>query len=183
LRGVELRSGADPPKTRVDGSPGAFRREPVQRDDRRAGKPAPDLFLYAAQSLGVTHRRCLVTEDSPAGIDAAIAAGMTEIGFSGEAIAGSIARLGCGPTARRWSLPIRANWCPAWQGSAGPPPKTRPNLLARSEPTYADVRRRRLEKALETPDRRRRPRLSLSFPVCGRASSTPSIHIEDRKRR
>ncbi len=47
------------------------------------GKPAPDLFLYAAEQLSAAPARCLVIEDSPAGIDAAIAAGMTAIGFSG----------------------------------------------------------------------------------------------------
>jgi HAD superfamily hydrolase (TIGR01509 family) len=47
------------------------------------GKPAPDLFLYAAEQLGAAAPRCLVIEDSPAGIDAAVAAGMTAIGFSG----------------------------------------------------------------------------------------------------
>ena len=47
------------------------------------GKPAPDLFLYAAQYLMTAPDRCLVIEDSPAGIDAALAAGMTAIGFSG----------------------------------------------------------------------------------------------------
>jgi beta-phosphoglucomutase-like phosphatase (HAD superfamily) len=61
------------------------------------GKPAPDLFLYAAfymllsiccflyaaQRLATVPDRCLVIEDSPAGIDAALAAGMTAIGFSG----------------------------------------------------------------------------------------------------
>jgi HAD superfamily hydrolase (TIGR01509 family) len=47
------------------------------------GKPAPDLFLYAAQRLGAPPGRCLVIEDSPAGIEAACAAGMTAIGFCG----------------------------------------------------------------------------------------------------
>ena len=47
------------------------------------GKPAPDLFLYAAQQLATAPNRCLVIEDSPLGIDAAIAAGMTAIGFCG----------------------------------------------------------------------------------------------------
>jgi HAD superfamily hydrolase (TIGR01509 family) len=47
------------------------------------GKPAPDLFLYAAQQLMTAPDRCLVIEDSPAGIDAALAAGMTAIGFAG----------------------------------------------------------------------------------------------------
>ena len=47
------------------------------------GKPAPDLFLYAARRLTTAPDRCLVVEDSPAGIAAAVAAGMTAIGFSG----------------------------------------------------------------------------------------------------
>jgi beta-phosphoglucomutase-like phosphatase (HAD superfamily) len=47
------------------------------------GKPAPDLFLYAAQRLATAPDRCLVIEDSPAGIDAALCAGMTPIGFCG----------------------------------------------------------------------------------------------------
>ena len=47
------------------------------------GKPAPDLFLYAAQRLGALPGRCLVVEDSPAGIEAACASGMTAIGFCG----------------------------------------------------------------------------------------------------
>jgi HAD superfamily hydrolase (TIGR01509 family) len=47
------------------------------------GKPAPDLFLYAAHQLAAAPDRCLVIEDSPLGIQAAIAAGMTAIGFCG----------------------------------------------------------------------------------------------------
>jgi HAD superfamily hydrolase (TIGR01509 family) len=47
------------------------------------GKPAPDLFLYAARQLGAAPRDCLVVEDSPAGIVAALAAEMTAIGFCG----------------------------------------------------------------------------------------------------
>lgn len=47
------------------------------------GKPAPDLFLYAAQRHATAPARCLVIEDSPLGIEAAIAAGMTAIGFCG----------------------------------------------------------------------------------------------------
>jgi HAD superfamily hydrolase (TIGR01509 family) len=52
------------------------------------GKPAPDLFLYVAGRMGVTPAQCLVVEDSPAGIAAATAAGMTSIGFVGGTHAG-----------------------------------------------------------------------------------------------
>jgi HAD superfamily hydrolase (TIGR01509 family) len=52
------------------------------------GKPAPDLFLYVAGRMGVTPSQCLVVEDSPAGIAAATAAGMTSIGFVGGTHAG-----------------------------------------------------------------------------------------------
>ena len=40
------------------------------------GKPAPDVFLLAADRLGVDPRHCLVWEDSSAGVQAALAAGM-----------------------------------------------------------------------------------------------------------
>jgi HAD superfamily hydrolase (TIGR01509 family) len=42
-------------------------------------KPAPDVYLLAARSLGVDPRRCLVLEDSPTGVRAAFAAGMHPI--------------------------------------------------------------------------------------------------------
>jgi HAD superfamily hydrolase (TIGR01509 family) len=46
-------------------------------------KPAPDLFLYAAASCapGTPASRCVVIEDSPSGISAARAAGMTVLGY------------------------------------------------------------------------------------------------------
>lgn len=47
------------------------------------GKPAPDLFLFAAESMGVSPQRCLVIEDSVAGVYAARAAGMRALGFTG----------------------------------------------------------------------------------------------------
>ncbi len=44
-------------------------------------KPAPDLFLYAAESLGVAVAECLVVEDAEAGIEAGKAAGMRTLGL------------------------------------------------------------------------------------------------------
>ncbi|MER6348243.1 HAD family hydrolase [Streptomyces sp. NPDC001595] len=46
------------------------------------GKPAPDLFLYAAERMGVAPKRCVVVEDSPLGVQAAVAAGMDVYGFT-----------------------------------------------------------------------------------------------------
>ena len=47
------------------------------------GKPAPDLFLYAAARMGAAPERCVVIEDSVPGVMAAVAAGMSVIGFVG----------------------------------------------------------------------------------------------------
>ena len=47
------------------------------------GKPAPDLFLFAATQMRVDPAGCVVVEDSKFGIRGAIAAGMTPIGFVG----------------------------------------------------------------------------------------------------
>ncbi|KQQ80167.1 hydrolase [Xanthomonas sp. Leaf131] len=47
------------------------------------GKPAPDLFLFAAERLQTLPGACLVIEDSPSGVQAACAAGMEVWGFTG----------------------------------------------------------------------------------------------------
>jgi HAD superfamily hydrolase (TIGR01509 family) len=47
----------------------------------KTGKPAPDLFLFAARKMGVPANCTLVIEDSPAGIQAAKRAGMLSIGL------------------------------------------------------------------------------------------------------
>ncbi|WP_329034846.1 HAD family hydrolase [Streptomyces sp. NBC_01725] len=46
------------------------------------GKPAPDLFLHAAERMGVSPARCVVVEDSPLGVAAARAAGMDVYAFT-----------------------------------------------------------------------------------------------------
>ena len=47
------------------------------------GKPAPDLFLFAAEQMKVAPERCVVIEDSVPGVTGAHAAGMTVLGFHG----------------------------------------------------------------------------------------------------
>lgn len=45
-------------------------------------KPAPDVFLYAARKFGVDPSDCVVIEDTPTGVAAAVAAGMTVLGYT-----------------------------------------------------------------------------------------------------
>jgi len=47
------------------------------------GKPAPDVFLFAAQQMGVAPDRCAVVEDSASGVTAGLAADMTVFAFAG----------------------------------------------------------------------------------------------------
>jgi sugar-phosphatase len=54
----------------------------VNADDVRRGKPDPEAFLLAAEWLGAVPAGCVVVEDSPAGVEAAHAAGMRVIGFA-----------------------------------------------------------------------------------------------------
>jgi HAD superfamily hydrolase (TIGR01509 family) len=49
----------------------------------KRGKPAPDLFLFAAEQMRAAPERCLVIEDSVPGVTGAVAAGMTVLGFHG----------------------------------------------------------------------------------------------------
>ncbi len=51
-------------------------------EDVGRGKPAPDLFLHAARTMGVPPERCVVLEDSPLGVAAARAAGMDVYGYT-----------------------------------------------------------------------------------------------------
>jgi HAD superfamily hydrolase (TIGR01509 family) len=61
-------------------------------EDVEHGKPAPDLFLHAARSIGVDPVRCAVIEDSRHGVTAARAAGMWAFGYGGGVTPGEALR-------------------------------------------------------------------------------------------
>lgn len=70
------------------------------------GKPAPDLFLYAANQMKADPRTCIVIEDSVLGVEAGVAAGMTVIGFAGaahasDALAARLAQAGASAVIRQ----------------------------------------------------------------------------------
>ncbi len=54
----------------------------ITGDDVRSPKPAPDIFLLAAQKLNVKPRDAVVVEDSVAGVQAAVAGGMKCVGYT-----------------------------------------------------------------------------------------------------
>lgn len=56
----------------------------VSMEDTTRGKPDPQVFLLAAQRLGLPPARCLVLEDAPAGVQAAQAAGMKCVAIRGQ---------------------------------------------------------------------------------------------------
>ncbi|MFB7469003.1 HAD family hydrolase [Streptomyces sp. NPDC056224] len=68
---------------RAAGLDGWFEEEWIfSSQDVGQGKPSPDLFLHAARSMGVEPARCVVVEDSPLGVRAALAAGMDVFAFT-----------------------------------------------------------------------------------------------------
>ena len=56
----------------------------ISLGDVKNGKPAPDMFLFAAAQLGAAPGECLVIEDSVTGVTAGAAAGITVWGYVGE---------------------------------------------------------------------------------------------------
>ena len=71
----------------------------------KRGKPAPDLFLAAAAAEGVSPDMCVVIEDSLAGVRAAVAAGMTCLGFSPETDGSRLRQAGALPFVSMFALP------------------------------------------------------------------------------
>lgn len=76
----------------------------VSAEDVRRGKPDPDVYLRAAERLGVVPTRCLVIEDAPAGLEAARAAGMTSLGLTTTHAASELATLVLAPDLTRVHL-------------------------------------------------------------------------------
>lgn len=91
LRGLRLpfcvASSSDVPRIRLSlgtaGLLGHFEGRILSSSMVARGKPAPDLFLLAADHLGAPAADCIVFEDSVAGITAARAAGMYAVGYTG----------------------------------------------------------------------------------------------------
>ena len=60
----------------------SFFQTAVTAEHVQRGKPAPDVFLQAAEKVGIDPRRCVVFEDAPSGVAAARAAGMKVVGVT-----------------------------------------------------------------------------------------------------
>ena len=69
------------------------------------GKPAPDLFLFAAERCGVPAGECVVIEDSEPGVLAAVAAGMPVWGYAARGQAEQLRRAGARPFGSMADLP------------------------------------------------------------------------------
>jgi beta-phosphoglucomutase-like phosphatase (HAD superfamily) len=54
------------------------------------GKPHPDLFLHAASAMGAALASCVVVEDTPSGVAAAMAAGMRALGYAADSDAAAL---------------------------------------------------------------------------------------------
>ncbi len=70
-----------------------FSAEQVER-----GKPYPDLFLYAARTMGAASARCTVIEDTPSGVTAGVRAGMRVLGYAADADAAALREAGAEQT-------------------------------------------------------------------------------------
>lgn len=86
-RGAALAVGSSGPLANVDlvldgGGIRSFFDAVVHGDLVARGKPAPDIFLRAAELLGVSPAHCVVVEDAPTGVRAARAAGMRVVGVA-----------------------------------------------------------------------------------------------------
>jgi beta-phosphoglucomutase-like phosphatase (HAD superfamily) len=61
---------------------GKYFRTLITAEDVQYGKPNPEVFLLAAQALDLNPLHCVVFEDAPMGIEAALAGGMKAVGIT-----------------------------------------------------------------------------------------------------
>ena len=86
-RGVTVAVASSSPRERLDrtlaraGLSDAFA-VTVAGDEVEHGKPAPDMFLAAAEAIGLAPEDCVVIEDSGPGVAAGLAAGMRTVGIA-----------------------------------------------------------------------------------------------------
>lgn len=108
--GVKLAvASSAPPANRamvLDGLGWSPRFDAVVASEGLRGKPAPDIFLAAAERLGVAPAACVAFEDAANGIQAAAAAGMIVVGITTNVAAGDLVAAGARFTAADFvSLP------------------------------------------------------------------------------
>src|SRR5437899_9549270 len=77
MRGIARNAGEDPSRAQLRRALRSLRTEYFSATQVARGKPAPDLFLFAAEHMKAEPSRCLVIEDPVPGVTGGRAAGMT----------------------------------------------------------------------------------------------------------
>ena len=83
MRSFQRTAGKNSPRLTCAGLYDQFAPHIFSATQVSRGKPAPDLFLFAAEQMKVQPAQCLVIEDSVPGVTGGRAAGMTVLGFHG----------------------------------------------------------------------------------------------------
>ncbi len=89
----------------LTGLKGRFEGRVYSASEVARGKPAPDLFLYAAWKMDVDPAYAIVVEDSRPGVEAAVAAGMTVFGYAPDSDGKHLSALGARPFHHMNDLP------------------------------------------------------------------------------
>lgn len=108
------------------------------------GKPAPDLFLHAAETIGVPAAHCVVVEDTPLGVQAAVSAQMRVFGYSADSDEQELRSAGAEilhsleDLPRRLGLPQRASSSPKRAAPLGGCATAAPMRSWAAETPYGD---------------------------------------------